>query len=107
MIKKLSATAALVAAALLVPGVALAEEAAKAAATGGVSWGHVSAAFAIGLAAAFGALAQGRAAAAACDGIARNPGATGQIRGMAFLALVLIESLVIYALVIAFVVQGK
>jgi len=57
--------------------------------------------------AAFGALAQGRAAAAACDGIARNPGATGQIRGMAFLALVLIESLVIYALVIAFVVQGK
>jgi len=44
---------------------------------------------------------------AACDGIARNPGATAQIRGMAFLALVLIESLVIYALVIAFVVQGK
>ena len=44
---------------------------------------------------------------AACDGIARNPGASGQIRGMAFLGLVLIESLVIYALVIAFVVQGK
>ena len=107
MIKKLGATAALVAAALLVPGVALAEEATKAAAAGGASWGHVSAAFAIGLAAAFGAIAQGRAAAAACDGIARNPGATGQIRGMAFLALVLIESLVIYALVIAFVVQGK
>ncbi|HQR45764.1 MAG TPA: ATP synthase F0 subunit C [Thermoanaerobaculia bacterium] len=107
MIKKLGYTAALVAVALLVPGVALAEEAAKAAGSAGATWGHVSAAFAIGLAAAFGALAQGRAAAAACDGIARNPGATGQIRGMAFLALVLIESLVIYALVIAFVVQGK
>lgn len=106
MIKKLSFAAALLVAALLVPGLALAEEAAKAS-TGGAAWGHFSAAIAIGLAAAFGALAQGRAAAAACDGIARNPGATGQIRGMAFLALVLIESLVIYALVIAFVVQGK
>jgi len=104
MIKKISTAAALLVAALLVPGVALGQEAAKTASGG---WGHVSAALAIGLAAAFGALAQGRAAAAACDGIARNPGATGQIRGMAFLALVLIESLVIYALVIAFVVQGK
>ena len=107
MIKKLSSAAALLVVALLVPGLAFAaEEAAKPAASGG-PWGHFSAAIAIGLAAAFGALAQGRAAAAACDGIARNPGATGQIRGMAFLALVLIESLVIYALVIAFVVQGK
>jgi F-type H+-transporting ATPase subunit c len=107
MIKKLTSAAALLVAALLVPGLAFAaEEAAKPAASGG-PWGHFSAAIAIGLAAAFGALAQGRAAAAACDGIARNPGATGQIRGMAFLALVLIESLVIYALVIAFVVQGK
>ena len=107
MTKKLGTLAALAAIVLLVPGAALAQEAAKAAASGGMAWGHVSAAFAIGLAAAFGALAQGRAAAAACDGIARNPGATAQIRGMAFLALVLIESLVIYALVIAFVVQGK
>ncbi|MFI5182176.1 MAG: ATP synthase F0 subunit C [Thermoanaerobaculia bacterium] len=107
MTKKLGTLAALLAVALLVPGLAMAEEAGKAAASGGVGWGHLSAAFAIGLAAAFGALAQGRAAAAACDGIARNPGATGQIRGMAFLALVLIESLVIYALVIAFVIQGK
>jgi len=107
MIKKLGTTAALVAVALLVPGIALAEEAAKSTVSLAGGWGHLSAAIAIGLAAAFGALAQGRAAAAACDGIARNPGATGQIRGMAFLALVLIESLVIYALVIAFVVQSK
>ena len=39
--------------------------------------------------------------------MARNPGAAGQIRGMAFLGLVLIESLVIYTLVIAFVIHGK
>jgi F-type H+-transporting ATPase subunit c len=107
MTKKLGTLAALAAIVLLVPGVALAEEAAKAAASGGAGWGHLSAGIAIGLAAAMGALGQARTAASACDGIARNPGATGQIRGMAFLALVLIESLVIYALVIAFVVQGK
>jgi F-type H+-transporting ATPase subunit c len=107
MIKKLGQLAALVAVALLVPGAALAQEGAKAAASAGVGWGHLSAGIAIGLAAALGALGQARTAASACDGIARNPGATGQIRGMAFLALVLIESLVIYALVIAFVVQGK
>ena len=108
MIKKLGIAASLVAIALLVPGLAFAaEEAAKAPASSGAGWGHFSAAIAIGLAAACGALGQARAADSACDGIARNPGATGQIRGMAFLALVLIESLVIYALVIAFVVQGK
>jgi F-type H+-transporting ATPase subunit c len=39
--------------------------------------------------------------------MARNPGAAGAIRTMAILGLALIESLVIYALVIAFSVQGK
>jgi F-type H+-transporting ATPase subunit c len=107
MIKKLGQLAAMTFAAFLVPGTVLAQEATKGAASGGVGWGHLSAAIAIGLAAALGALGQARTAASACDGIARNPGATGQIRGMAFLALVLIESLVIYALVIAFVIQGK
>jgi F-type H+-transporting ATPase subunit c len=107
MTKKLGQLAALAAAALLLPGVALAQEAGKAAVSAGTGWGHLSAGIAIGLAAALGALGQARTAASACDGIARNPGATGQIRGMAFLALVLIESLVIYALVIAFVIQGK
>ena len=105
MLKKLMTAGALGALALALPNLALAEEAAKA--SGGAGWGHLSAAIAIGLAAAFGALGQARTAVSACDGIARNPGATNQIRAMAFLALVLIESLVIYALVIAFVINGK
>ena len=84
---------------------ALAQE--TAARSGGVGWGHLSAAIVLGIAAAAGAFSQGKTAVAACDGMARNPGASGQIRAMAFLGLVLIESLVIYALVIAFVVQGK
>jgi F-type H+-transporting ATPase subunit c len=107
MFKKLMSAGALGALALALPNLAFAEEAAKAMTSGGAGWGHFSAAFAIGLAAAAGAIAQGRTAVAACEGIARNPGAVGQIRGQAFLGLVLIESLVIYALVIAFVINGK
>ena len=107
MLKKMIPAGALTALALLLPNLALAEGAAAAATGGGAGWGHLSAAIAIAVAAFGGAFAQGRTAVAACDGIARNPGASGQIRGMAFLGLVLIESLVIYALVIAFVVFGK
>jgi F-type H+-transporting ATPase subunit c len=75
-------------------------------AVGGVKWGVVSAAFAIAIAAFGGAFAQGKATAAACEGMARNPGAAGPIRVMAILGLALIESLVIYALVIAFAIKG-
>jgi F-type H+-transporting ATPase subunit c len=65
-------------------------------------WAVVTAGFALAIAAAFGAMAQGRAVSAAAEGIARNPGAADQIRGALLLGLVLIESLVIYVLVIAF-----
>ncbi|MFN7989375.1 MAG: ATP synthase F0 subunit C [Thermoanaerobaculia bacterium] len=106
MIKKLLPAAAVVGLALLLPNLALAQEAAKATG-GGVGWGHLSAALVLAIGAAAGATAQGRTAVAACDGMARNPGAAGQIRGIAFLGLVLIESLVIYTLVIAFLLQGK
>ncbi len=67
----------------------------------------IAAGFAIGIAAFGGALGQSRAAAAALDGIARNPGAAGKVQTPMIIALALIESLVIYALVIAFLLQGK
>ena len=41
---------------------------------------------------------------AACDGIARNPSAAGQIRFALIFGLVLIESLVIYVLLISLVI---
>lgn len=63
---------------------------------------HVAAAIAIGVAAFGGALGQGRAAAAALEGIARNPSASGALFVPLILSLALIESLVIYALLIAF-----
>ena len=71
--------------------------------TGQAGWVALAAGLGLGLAALGGALGQGRAAAAALDGIARNPGAADKIRGPMILALALIESLVIYSLVISIV----
>jgi F-type H+-transporting ATPase subunit c len=62
----------------------------------------IAAALAISVAAVGGALGQGKAAMAALEGIARNPGAAGKIQTPMILSLALIESLVIYALLIAF-----
>ena len=50
-----------------------------------------------------GALGQSRIGAAACEGAARNPGAAGKIQTMMILGLALIESLVLFALVIVFI----
>ena len=67
----------------------------------------MAAGLAIGGAAIGGALGQGKAAAAALDGIARNPQASGKLFTPMIIGLALIESLVIYALVIAFQLVGK
>ena len=53
------------------------------------------------------AQAQGRASAAAMEGIARQPDAAGDIRFALILSLSLIESLVIYALLIFFMLYGN
>lgn len=94
---------------MLVATSAFAQEAVETvpAATGGVAWGLVSAAFVLGIAAAAGAIGQSRAISAACEGIARNPGAAGAIRLAMIIGLALIESLVIYALIIAFIAVNR
>ncbi len=61
----------------------------------------------IAIAAFGGALSQGLASYAALSGIARNPGASGKIFTPMILGLALIESLVIYALIISFLLYGK
>jgi F-type H+-transporting ATPase subunit c len=61
----------------------------------------------IAIAAFGGALGQGRAASAALEGIARNPGAYNRLFTPLILSLALIESLVIYSLVISFMLLGK
>jgi len=63
--------------------------------------------FAIGVAALGGALGQSRAISSGLEGIARNPEASGRIFTPLIIGLALIESLVIYALVISFLLQLK
>jgi F-type H+-transporting ATPase subunit c len=61
----------------------------------------IAAALAIAISVLGGALAQGKTAATALEGIARNPAASGKLLIPMILGLALIESLVIYALIIA------
>ncbi len=83
--------------------------AAEEAASGGTARGMIAIATAVSIAvAAFGGgLGQGNAVNGAMQGIARNPGASGKIMTTMIIGLALIESLVIYGLVIAFMLLGK
>ena len=68
-------------------------------------YSKLAAYLALGIAAFGGALGQAKTAASALDGIARNPSADGKIRTPMIIALALIESLVLYAFVIAFLIK--
>jgi F-type H+-transporting ATPase subunit c len=70
-------------------------------------WKFIAAAFVLGVAAFAGAFGQARAVASACTSMGRNPGAAGPVRITMLLGVAFIESLVIYALVIAFMILGK
>lgn len=61
----------------------------------------IAAAIAIAVSVFAGAMAQGKTASTALEGIARNPAASGKLLIPMILGLALIESLVIYALIIA------
>lgn len=56
-----------------------------------------------GLAAGLAGIAQGLVGSRAAEGAARNPSAAGTVQTMMIIALALIESLVLFALVIVFV----
>jgi F-type H+-transporting ATPase subunit c len=58
----------------------------------------------ITVAAAAGAFCQAKAISSACEGISRNPGAAPHIRFLLIFGLVLIETLVIYALLITIII---
>ncbi len=105
MSKRFVLTFALVLAAGAFAPVFAQPETAQAAAGGSdmVRWSIITAGFALAFAAGLGALGQGRAISAASEAIARNPGAAGDIRGALILGLVLIESLVIYVLLISLI----
>jgi F-type H+-transporting ATPase subunit c len=58
----------------------------------------------ITLVAAAGAFCQAKAISSACEGISRNPAAGPHIRFILLLGLILIETLVIYALLVTFII---
>jgi F-type H+-transporting ATPase subunit c len=90
--------------------VAFAAEEGAAAAAGGSNvktFIALAAGFGIAIASFGGALGQGKAIAAGLEGIARNPSAQNKIFIPMIVGLALIESLVIYTLVIAFILVGK
>lgn len=58
----------------------------------------------ITLAAAAGAFCQAKSISSACEGISRNPGSGPHIRFILIFGLVLIETLVIYALLITIII---
>lgn len=68
-----------------------------------IKWSIITGGFALAIAAAFGAFSQSRGLVAAAEGIARNPSAAPDIRFALILGLVLIESLVIYVLLISLI----
>lgn len=55
----------------------------------------------------FASTAQGKATSTALEGIARQPEATSQIQTAMIIGLALIESLVIYSLLMFFLLMGK
>ncbi len=76
---------------------------------GGGSDGMIAMAAGVAMAgAAIGAgLGQGRAVAAAMESIGRNPNAADRIQTPMIIGIAFMEALAIYALVIAFFLQGK
>ena len=91
-------------------GVVLAETndaavAAEEAAAAAPSLTSIGAAIAIGVGALGGAIAMGMAISKAMEGIARQPEADGKIRSTLMLGLVFIETVVIYALIVAILIM--
>lgn len=71
------------------------------------SMNYLAIGLSIGLAALGGAIGQGLVGSSAMAGVARNPGSKSAVQTLLVLTLVLIESLVIYALVVSLLLYAK
>lgn len=94
---------------LSMAAVALAENApaAATAASDFKMWIPLAAGFGLAISAGLGALSQAKGLSTALDGIARNPAASGKIVTPMIIGLAMIESLVIYSLVISLMLVLK
>ncbi len=70
-------------------------------------WVALAAGLGVGIAAVGAGLGQGRAVAAAMESIGRNPNAADRIQTPMIIGIAFMEALAIYALVVAFLLQGK
>jgi F-type H+-transporting ATPase subunit c len=96
----------MVAVAMATEGTAAAP-AAAAAASDYKYWIPLVAGFGLAISAGLGALSQAKGLSTALDGIARNPAASGKIVTPMIIGLAMIESLVIYSLVISLMLVLK
>lgn len=87
----------------LLAGVALAAEGGGGGEAGVIQWTVLAAGLAIGLGAIGSGIGMGTAIGGACEGTSRNPEAGGRILTTMIIGLAMIESLTIYALVIALI----
>lgn len=106
LVKKLAPLAAF-ACAMLLPVVAFAQDKAGGGEGDTKLGAYLGAGIAMGLAVLGGGLGQGRAASSALEGIARNPSAQSKIQTPMLIALALIESLVLFGLLVAYLLQSK
>lgn len=110
MLSRKMILAGLAGAGVLLVNTPLAMASEAAAATGGSGTSPIalaalffSAAFAIAIGVIAPATGQGKAVVAACEGMARNPGVAGKLMTTMILGLAMMESLAIYALVVALI----
>ncbi|HUY17935.1 MAG TPA: ATP synthase F0 subunit C [Candidatus Binataceae bacterium] len=92
------------------PMLAMAQQGAAAGGSGdGLRAGLIAlgAGLAIGIAALGCGFGQGRLAASAMESLGRNPNSEPQIRTWMIVGLAFVESLSLYALLIAYILQGK
>ncbi len=92
---------------MMISGPALAQSGAAGGAASWQGYAAIGAGLAVGLAAFGGGIGQGRAAGSALEGIARNPQASDKIFTPMIIGLALIESLVIYGLLIGLILVFK
>jgi F-type H+-transporting ATPase subunit c len=106
--KKLLVVVSAMLVSLLWASLAMAAEAAGGASAAGLgsffSYAVIAAGFGIGIAAFGTGIGQGLAVKSSVEGIARNPEASGKITVTMLIGLAMIESLCIYALVVALII---
>lgn len=71
------------------------------------AWGMMGAAIGAGLAVIGAGIGIGRVGGQAMDGMARQPERAGQIQTAALIFAALVEGAALFAIVVAFVIQGK